>query len=73
MNRNIKIGDEIRVDMKKINGPSPYVRLVNQVIKRSNGKPTIITIQKEDVEIAESPFAGLLVGTVRIPIAAIKD
>ena len=71
--KEIAKGDEVKVNLGALkNMMEPQLNLVKQVIKKAGGKPVVIRIADDSVDIAESPMAGAMVGTVQVPKDAVS-
>jgi hypothetical protein len=70
-NNKLNVGDQVTINIKSLNKfPPQTMRIVKKIISNSDGKPFVISIRNEMVEISETR-AGIL-GTATIPISAIK-
>ena len=71
--KNIKKGDQVKVNVKAVKGmPEPTMKLLTNIIKKAEGKPVVIRVAADSVDIAESPVAGMMVGTVSVPLSAVS-
>lgn len=66
-------GDEVKVNVGALKDmPEPQLNLVKQVIKKAGGKPVVIRVADDSIDIAESPMAAIVVGTVQVPKSAVS-
>ena len=66
-------GDEVKVNVGALKDmPEPQLNIVKNVIKKAEGKPVVIRVASDSLDIAESPMAGATIGTVQVPKSAVS-
>jgi hypothetical protein len=66
-------GDEVKINVGALkNMPEPQLNLVKQVIKKAGGKPVVMRVADDSIDVAESPMAGITIGTVQVPKDAVS-
>lgn len=66
-------GDEVKINMSALkNLPEPQLNLIKQILKKSENKPVVIRVADDSIDVAESPMAGITIGTVQVPKSAVS-
>jgi len=71
---SLSVGDIVKVDMKIVKKDRAFpahIKMINKIVDEADGKPIIISINGDQADIAESKM-GALLGTVRVPLKALK-
>jgi hypothetical protein len=66
-------GDEVKINMSALkNLPEPQLNLIKQILKKSDNKPVVVRVADDSIDVAESPMAGITIGTVQVPKSAVS-